>query len=194
MKVQGCKHVCCPNVHETGSKLWHNCLRLFELVHFRRTGFSLFECFRLARFRIRVRHLDGLYSRAHSRALVYLAVLRIWAQLRSYVIYERCLDGVDHVGTARGGEDKADSVTSDEATGGCMVRSARLRSSVSLFVSAWSMPSIRRLVAVAISGGHQRLQRRRMWVVLPQRRDRDRRRRWRGDATRRRFVLSRRRW
>lgn len=91
---------------------------------------------------------------------MYLAVLRIWAQLRSYVIYERCLDGVDHVGTARGGEDKADSVTRDEATGGCMVRSARLRSSVSLFVSAWSMPSIRRLVAVAISGGHQRLQRR----------------------------------
>ena len=88
---------------------------------------------------------------------MYLAVLRIWAQLRSYVIYERCLDGVDHVGTARGGEDKADSVTSDEATGGCRVRSARLRSAVSLFVSAWSMPSIRRLVAVAISGGHQRL-------------------------------------
>ena len=127
---------------------------------------------------------------------MYLAVLRIWAQLRSYVIYERCLDGVDHVGTARGGEDKADSVTRDEATGGCMVRSARLRSSVSLFVSAWSMPSIRRLVAVAICSGHattQRLQRRRMWV-LPQRRDRDRRRRWRGDATRRRFVLRRRRW
>ena len=97
---------------------------------------------------------------------MYLAVLRIWAQLRSYVIYERCLDGVDHVGTARGGEDKADSVTSDEATGGWMVRSARLRSSVSLFVSAWSMPSIRRLVAVAIAGGHQRLQRRRMWVML----------------------------
>ena len=97
-------------------------------------------------------------------------------------------------GIARGGEVKADSVTSDEATGGCVVRSARLRSSVRLFVSAWSMPSIRRLVAVAISGGHQRLQRRRMWVVLPQRRDRDRRRRWRGDATRRRFVLRRRRW
>ena len=85
---------------------------------------------------------------------MYLAVLRIWAQLRSYVIYERCLDGVDHVGTARGGEDKADSVTRDEATGGCMVRSARLRSSVSLFVSAWSVPSIRRLVAVAICSGH----------------------------------------